>query len=144
MYRRSNDVSGIEHAPHFTEAAKKTSKSSYQLTSLNPFCDPNSGLECRLIDMTLQRNSLVEQVLKLLHERYDCREQEEEPTPKERTSLAKILFGIAASKYQYDPNLIRSSAASRIRTDLATQGISLDEDTIRKYLQNSSAIVAES
>ena len=57
---------------------------------------------------------------------------------KERDSMLKLIIGMAVRAYVYDPTQSRSSIASEISDDLATCGISMDVDTIRKYLKQSA------
>jgi len=54
--------------------------------------------------------------------------------PKERDSLLKILLGLALTNYTYDPRSSRNTTAKEIFSDLNLHGISVDEDTIRKWL----------
>jgi hypothetical protein len=53
---------------------------------------------------------------------------------RERESLAKLVIGMAIGGYAYDPNASRNSSTGEIASDLLQIGLSLDEDTIRKYL----------
>lgn len=53
---------------------------------------------------------------------------------RERTSLIKLVIGMAIGGYGHTPHSIRSPTVSSIVSDLATNGIPLDEDTVRKYL----------
>jgi hypothetical protein len=57
--------------------------------------------------------------------------------PKERESLLKLVLGMAIDGYGYNPKASRSPAASGIANDLKTQGISIDEDTVRKWLNEA-------
>ena len=53
---------------------------------------------------------------------------------RERESLVKLVIGMAIGGYGYDPESRRNSSTSDIASDLHQSGISLDCDTIRKYL----------
>ncbi len=57
---------------------------------------------------------------------------------KERDSMSKLIIGMAVRGYSYDPAQKRSPIASEISDDLAACGISMDVDTARKYLKQSS------
>lgn len=59
---------------------------------------------------------------------------------KERNSLLKIIIGMAVDGYGYDPKASRSPAAREISACLLTRGISVDEDTIRKWLNQAKEI----
>lgn len=56
---------------------------------------------------------------------------------RERKSLLKILIGIAMEKYAFNPDNQKNSAAKRISDDLYKNGISVSEDTVRKYLDEA-------
>jgi len=53
---------------------------------------------------------------------------------RERESLLKLVIGMAIKGYDHNPKASRSSTAKDIAHDLHLIGISLDEDTVRKYL----------
>ena len=54
---------------------------------------------------------------------------------RERTSLLKLIVGMAIGGYAYDPHAKRSEAVPDIRNDLERVGLPLDEQTIRRYLK---------
>lgn len=64
-----------------------------------------------------------------------------EMSEKERISLLKIIIGVAVNQYDFDPNKKRNAATKQISDDLLYLGIALDEDTIRKYLKEASALL---
>lgn len=77
-------------------------------------------------------------------EQHFCEEQHERKQglgSKERESLLKIIIGIAMEQYGYDPNANKNSAPQQIVDDLAASGLSLDVDTVRKYLKEASEII---
>lgn len=53
---------------------------------------------------------------------------------RERTSLLKLVIGMAIKGYGHDPVASRTGTAREIASDLQLTGLTLDEDTIRKYL----------
>jgi len=59
----------------------------------------------------------------------------------ERTSLLKMILGMAVSKYGYQGDASRNTATGRnkgsIASDLEKRGIALDPDTIRRYLKEA-------
>lgn len=57
---------------------------------------------------------------------------------KERTSLLKMVIGMAIEGYGYDPKARRSPIAGEIASALQLRGISLDEDTVRKWLKEAA------
>lgn len=60
---------------------------------------------------------------------------------RERDSLLKLVIGMAMGGYGFNPTMARNSATADIETDLTTRGISLDADTIRKYLNEAKALL---
>lgn len=76
------------------------------------------------------------------------RQDEQEPpsvekaiSTRERESLLKIIAAMAVEQYGYKPSARRSDVVSRIRDDLISIGLSLDEDTIRQKLKDSAALL---
>ena len=57
---------------------------------------------------------------------------------KEPTILRRLIIGMAISMYDYDPKASRSAAPQKIFDDLLRLGISVDVDTIRKWLRTSA------
>lgn len=56
----------------------------------------------------------------------------------ERDSLLKLVIGMAVKGYSYDPNAKKNSAVTEIATDLEKLGLSLSDDTIRKFLKEGA------
>lgn len=57
---------------------------------------------------------------------------------RERNTLLKIILGLAMDQYGYQPHAPRNATAGEIAGDLDGQGISVSEDTVRKYLNDAS------
>lgn len=62
---------------------------------------------------------------------------------KERESLLKLVIGMAIGGYGFDPQAVRTPITAQISTDLLTNGVGLDEDTIRKYLQKAKLLLPQ-
>lgn len=64
---------------------------------------------------------------------------------KERETLLKIIIGMAIDGYSYDPTITRSpftgSGTDSLHAQLATHGISIDPDTIRKYINEAKDLL---
>ena len=60
---------------------------------------------------------------------------------RERDSLLKLVIGMAIGGYGYDPRGMRSPVPAQIATDLQTRGLSLSDDTIRKYLREGAELL---
>ncbi|QQR80080.1 MAG: hypothetical protein IPJ69_12195 [Deltaproteobacteria bacterium] len=65
---------------------------------------------------------------------------EKELSTKEKSTLFKLILGMAAGGYGYDPKSIRNNAISEIAEDLVRFEIPLDEDTVRKWLKEASEV----
>lgn len=63
---------------------------------------------------------------------------------RERDSLLKLIIGMAVSGYGYDPKLYRSSIPQEIADDLSRHGLSMDVDTVRKWLREASELLPSS
>ncbi|MEQ8964831.1 MAG: hypothetical protein RID91_03305 [Azospirillaceae bacterium] len=63
---------------------------------------------------------------------------EKSVSTRERASLLKLVIGIAAVGYGYDPSASRSEKIKEIAEDLASLGVPLDEDTVRKWLREAA------
>jgi hypothetical protein len=59
----------------------------------------------------------------------------------EKKSLLRMVIGMAICGYKYDPSKLKNEATSEIRCDLDSVGISLDDDTIRKYLKEAAQLL---
>lgn len=60
---------------------------------------------------------------------------------KERESLLKMIIGMARGGYVYDPKLSRSPVPQEIADDLAKYGVTLDVDTVRKWLREGAGFL---
>lgn len=70
-------------------------------------------------------------------------DQESTLKGKERTSLLRLVLGMAMAKYGYNPKAAKSPTAKKIASDLLEKGIKLDEDTIRKWLKESAEFMPD-
>lgn len=61
--------------------------------------------------------------------------------PREIESLRKLCIGMAVTGYKYDPAAKRSDRISEIVGDLASLGISLDADTVRRHLKAGAELL---
>lgn len=62
---------------------------------------------------------------------------------RERESLLKLILGMAIHGYGYDPKATKSTQISAIASDLQILGLALDEDTVRKYLNEAKGLFAD-
>lgn len=56
-------------------------------------------------------------------------------TPREKSTQNKLIYGMAMAGYGYRASDQKSDAPKRIADDLAEFGISLSDDTVRKFLK---------
>lgn len=116
-------------------------------------------MECRSADMlkfkdkyeemSARLSKQVEERNKIIH---SCKEKlaalesqkpsaEKGLSTRERESLLKIVIGMAIQGYGHDPKARRTSTAAEIASDLERLDLTLDPDTVRKYLQEGSDLV---
>lgn len=62
---------------------------------------------------------------------------------KERTTLLKLVIGMAIHGYGLDPAASKSDATKAIADDLQSLGIGLEPDTVRKYLKLAKDMVLD-
>jgi hypothetical protein len=60
---------------------------------------------------------------------------------RERESLLKLVIGMAVGGYGYDSAAARSEHPAEIANDLATSGVALDVDTVRKWLKQAAELL---
>ena len=60
---------------------------------------------------------------------------------KERTSLLKLVIGMAVQGYKFDPDKERNAATREIADDLSLLGIPLDRGTILKWLSEGADLL---
>lgn len=61
--------------------------------------------------------------------------------PKSRQSLLKLVLGLAIDGYGYDPKESKSPFAKETVDRLAALGMTIDEDTVRRWLREAAAEV---
>ena len=60
---------------------------------------------------------------------------------KERTSLLKMIIAMAIDGYGHDPKANKSPTTGDIANAIRLHGLSLNEDTIRRYLKESATLL---
>ena len=58
-----------------------------------------------------------------------------------RETMLRVIVGIALEQYHYEPTKGRNTAAKQISEDLALHGISVTDDTIRKFLNEGAELL---
>jgi hypothetical protein len=61
---------------------------------------------------------------------------------RERRTVLKLIITMAAAGYKYDYKSSRTQAASEIAGDAHRLGLSIDEDTVRKWLKEAAELLA--
>jgi hypothetical protein len=87
-----------------------------------------------------ERDALIQQVQQL-QEALENKSAGKEIGGKERQTALKLIIGLAVQGYGYDPSKPRSPVFAEIASDLRLRGLSLDEDTIRKWLKNAAELL---
>jgi len=59
-------------------------------------------------------------------------------TTTERNTLLKLVIGMAVKGYSHDPAASKSNAPKEIADDLAELGMTITDDTVRKYLKQAA------
>lgn len=67
--------------------------------------------------------------------------QGEELHTKEKNTLLKLLLGLALTNYEFNPRATRNATAREITSDLALHNLNLDEDTVRKWLNEAKELL---
>lgn len=62
---------------------------------------------------------------------------------RERATVLKLIAGMAIRGYAYDPKAAKNAAIGDIESDLQLLGVRLDQDTIRKWVQEAVSYVDE-
>jgi ribosomal protein L31E len=60
---------------------------------------------------------------------------------RERETMLKLIIGVAVEQYGFDPKKSRNDAAKQISDDLAGHGLSVSDDTVRKYLKEAAELL---
>jgi len=63
--------------------------------------------------------------------------------PKERESVLKLIITMAIKGYTYRPNASRSDVPAEITNDAHEVGLSIDQDTVRKWLREASEVLPQ-
>lgn len=71
------------------------------------------------------------------------KKKEGDLSSKEKDSLLKLVIGMAVEGYKYDPKQSRNGSITDIASDLESLGISLDQDTVRKWLKEASQLLPQ-
>lgn len=63
---------------------------------------------------------------------------------RERNSLLKIIYGVAVSRFRYNPDKGRSGVPKRIADACVEAGVPIDEETVLKWLREATRVVSPS
>jgi hypothetical protein len=58
-----------------------------------------------------------------------------------RASMLKLIIGMALTHYDYDPAVAKSPVPKQIADHLFAAGVGLNSETVRKFLQEASALL---
>jgi hypothetical protein len=72
------------------------------------------------------------------------RKQQPDLLPKERETVLKLIIGMAIKGYAYNPALARSEVPAEITSDVHKLGLSIDQDTVRKWLKEAAQVLPPS
>ena len=91
--------------------------------------------------LTQESNTLRERVAELELAIQNAPKKEKPLLTRERDSALKLIIGMAVRGYGYYPTAARSDITKDISDDLALLGISLDADTVRKWLREGADLL---
>jgi len=135
-------------------------RASFLLWNLGMYCGTRDNIplfeeDCKREHYSNSLGSLKENLLEATRSYADCLSEDERkllPMPEEnnikqqddlkeseRNSLLKLVISMAIGGYSYDPGASKNEAISQITEDLEMLGLSLSDDTVRKYLQQAAA-----
>ncbi|GEM_PF-4970756 len=103
----------------------------------------------RNLDINLFRSDLVvlkEEIERLedLYPELSLRQKNGgELHPSERKSLLKMILGMAVGGYTYNPDQKKSNVPKEIADDVAKVDMSIDPDTVRKWLKEAANLPKE-
>jgi|GEM_PF-6930219 len=60
---------------------------------------------------------------------------------REKDTLLKLVIGLAIGGYGYDPKAAKNMATQEIVNDLRLRGISMDADTVKKWLKQGALLL---
>jgi hypothetical protein len=82
-------------------------------------------------------NKIPCEVDELRRQLEECKAACKDTHPRELQSLLRILAGMAAGRYNFNPKADRTSATKAIVDDIERLGLSIDKDTVLKYLRRA-------
>lgn len=110
-------------------------------------------LKSQFLDTQSRLTKQLEELRQQLEEAQKQRADTEKTNPtkmnpdiglREKDSLLKLIIGLAIGGYGFDPKSARNAKLSDMSSDLATAGVPLDDDTIRKWLKVAAELLPPS
>lgn len=93
------------------------------------------------------RTEALREFERYLSEKSSEQKQDNFMPESEKSSLLKLVLGMAVASYGYDPKEKRNSASGdnsgSIADSLAAIGLNIDSDTVRKYLKEAKELYAD-
>jgi hypothetical protein len=83
----------------------------------------------------------LEERVRHLEAQQSTQPPEKQLSTRERESLLKLVIGMAVGGYGYESTARRSEQTSAIADDLLRTGVSLDADTVRKWLREAAELL---
>jgi hypothetical protein len=92
-------------------------------------------------DLAAERNALRGRVEELEKSAERGQAREKLLLARERETALKLIIAMAIRGYVYDPKAKRSDKVSEIVADVDSVGLSLDDDTVRKWLREAAELL---
>jgi phosphate uptake regulator len=92
-------------------------------------------------EMSAEKSKLEEEINQL-----DSSNAQQELTPRERSSLLKLILIMAVTKYRYRPGVKNKATGNNrdsISSDAEKLGLKIDNETIRNYLNESADMFSD-
>ena len=96
--------------------------------------------------LKLQIEELQKEKIKGWPSPYGHKTEKESKKPlhtRERQTLLKMVIGMAMEQYGYNPKANRNDATAHIASDLSLSGLSIDPDTVRKWLKEAAELLPQ-
>jgi len=105
------------------------------------YCEMYEGHISDWKDVVRKRDEFIDVLKSRIHELQAAPPPDKPLTSREQESLLKLVVGMAVRGYGYDPKAERSPQIPEIASDLALAGISMSDDTVRKWLRAAAELL---
>lgn len=134
-----------DQKPQFLfDEVERTTHAAYNAETFQALKAERDAAKATIEDARIWAVGKVEEVKSLRTERDSLAAQIKafDPlTTTERSTLQKLVIGMAIKGYTHDPAASKSTAPKEIADDMAALGMTITDDTVRKYLKQAADTV---